>query len=562
MNQRARLSPVLSAVLSGLLLAAALWLFPGPSQAKGPDQVLTQAYRRLGRIFDPRHGGFGGAPKFPKALEVNFLLHYYRFTGADRARKMATITLDQMARGGIYDQLGGGFFRYATDSRWLVPHFEKMLSDNALLAPLYLAAYQITGQELDRRVAAATLNFVLRDLASPTGGFYASLDADSQGREGKYYLWSQAEVRQVVGAKAAPLVGAALGVTKRGNFHGLNVLTRPRSQAQLAHRFSLTEAQVSQILNPALEQLRQARAKRVPPARDDQIIVAWNGLMISALAQGAQVLGDQRYYQAAAQAARFILHHLVKEGRLYRIWAGGQASVPAFLDDYASLANALLDLFETDSDPYWLTEARRLADRMEELFLDSQEGVYFSEAQDQQTPLGRNRRILDRSVPSGNSLAALACWKLYRVTEDPRYQKRAGAILSRLQGQALKSPLGFPQLLTVQILYLTQPLDLTLVGDPGQPPMPAMVKACCRYFLPERRLVLKNPRTAAALEQALPWVKDYPAAPAGPVAYICRGFACLPPIATPEKLLAKLQQISAERPGAPSPGAPGLKEEK
>ena len=339
----------------------------GTGQA--PDkQALTEAYRRLSQEFDTRHGGFGGAPKFPEALELNFLLHYYRFTGEGRALEMANVTLEKMARGGIYDQLGGGFHRYATDARWLVPHFEKMLYDNALLAPLYLAQYQITGNELGRRVAGETLDFVLRDLGSPTGGFFSSLNADSEGKEGKYYVWSLDEVRQVVGAKAAPLVIAALGVTKRGNFEGVNILTRPLSEAELAKRFSLTVEQVRLTLNPALEQMRQARAKRVPPARDDKIIVSWNGLMISALAQGAQVLGDRRYYQAAAKGARFILKDLVKEGRLYRIWAGGKASVPAFLDDYAFLANALLDLFETDFDPYWLTEARRLVDRMEELF--------------------------------------------------------------------------------------------------------------------------------------------------------------------------------------------------
>ena len=532
----------------------------GTGQA--PDkEALTEAYRRLSQEFDTRHGGFGGAPKFPEALEINFLLHYYRFTGEDRALEMANVTLEKMARGGIYDQLGGGFHRYATDSRWLVPHFEKMLYDNALLAPLYLAQYQITGNELGRRVAGETLNFVLRDLGSPTGGFFSSLSADSEGKEGKYSVWSLDEVRQVVGAKAAPLVIAALGVTKRGNFKGVNILTRPVSEAELAKRFSLTVEQVRLTLNPALEQMRQARAQRVPPARDDKIIVSWNGLMISALAQGAQFLGDRRYYQAAANGARFILKDLVKEGRLYRIWAGGKASVPAFLDDYAFLANGLLDLFETDFDPYWLIEARRLVDRMEELFLDPQEGVYFYEGQDQKTPLGRNRSILDQSIPSGNSLAALACWKLYRFTEDTRYKKRAGAILSRFQGQALKSPLGFPQLLTVQILYLTPPLDLTLVGDPGQPTMQKMLKDCYRYFLPERRLVLKNPKTAAALEKAVPWLRDYPAAQEGPAAYICRGFACLPPIVTTEELLARLKQINAERTGAPSPGAPAGKQE-
>ncbi len=526
-----------------------------------PDkEAITQAYDRLSQAFDARHGGFGGAPKFPEALELGFLLHYYRYAGEARAQEMVSFTLEKMARGGIYDQLGGGFYRYATDSRWLVPHFEKMLYDNALLAPLYLAEYQITGDELDRRVAQETLDFVLRDLSSPSSGFFSSLNAESEGKEGKYYVWSLEEVRQVVGPKAAPLVLAALGVSQKGNFEGVNILTRPLSEAELAKRFSLSVEQVRLTLNPALNQLRQARAQRVPPSRDDKIIVSWNGLMIAALAQGAQVLGDRRYYQAAAKGARFILNDLVKEGRLYRIWANGKVSVPGFLDDYAFLANGLLDLFETDFDPYWLTEARRLVDQMEELFLDGSEGIYFYEGEDQKTPLGRNRSIYDQSIPSGNSMAALACWKLYRFTEDKRYQKRAQAILTRFQGQARKAPLAFPQLLSAQILYLMPALDLTLVGDPRHPAVQRMLKDCYRYFLPERRLVLKNPKAAAALEKVAPGVKDYPPSDKGPAAYICLNFACLPPITDPQDLSLKLGRLAARQDLALPPGPPAAQE--
>lgn len=527
-----------------------------------PDkEALTQAYGRLSQAFDARHGGFGVAPKFPEALELGFLLHYYRFAGEDRAQEMVRISLEKMARGGIYDQLGGGFHRYATDAQWLVPHFEKMLYDNALLAPLYLAMSQITGDKLDRRVAQETLDFVLRDLGSPTGGFYSSLNAESEGREGKYYVWSLDEVQQVVGPKAAPLVLTALGVTREGNFEGVNILTRPLSEAELARRFSLNVEEVSLTLIPALEKLRQARARRVAPSRDDKIIVAWNGLMISSLARGAQVLKDPKYYQAAAKGARFIQKDLVKEGRLYRIWAGGRAGVPAFLDDYAFLANGLLDLFETDFDPSWLTAARGLVDRMDDLFWDSAQGVYFYEGKDQKTPLGRNPSIHDQSIPSGNSMAALACWKLYRFTEDKRYQKRAQAVLTRLQGQARKSPLGSPQFLTVQILYLTPPLDLILVGDAAHPKMKEMLGDCYRYFLPERKLVLKDPKTAAALEKPVPGVKDYPLGQEGPVAYICRNFACLPPITEPKDLAAKLGRLASKQ-GLTWPAGPPAGEGK
>lgn len=531
--------------------------FAGETPGK---EAITQAYGRLGQAFDARHGGFGGAPKFPEALELGFLLNYQRYVGEPWALEMVGFTLEKMARAGIYDQLGGGFHRYSTDSRWLVPHFEKMLYDNALLSSVYLAHYQITGNGLDRRVAQETLDFVLRDLGSPTGGFFSSIDADSEGKEGKYYVWSLEEVRQVVGGKAAPLVLAALGVTKEGNFEGMNILTRPLTEAELAQLFSLKVEQVGEILNPALAKLRQARARRVPPSRDDKIIVSWNGLMISALAQGAQVLGEPKYYQAAAKGARFILQDLVIKGRLHRTWASGRVSVPGFLDDYAFLANGLLDLFETDFDPYWLTEAKRLADQMEKLFLDAPEGVYFYEGQDQKTPLGRNRSIHDQAIPSGNSMAAMACWKLYRFTEDKRYQKRAQAILTRLQGQAGKAPLAFPQLLSVQILYLLPPLDLILVGDPDQPKMKEMLKDCYRYFLPERKLVLKNPKTAAALEKAVPAVKVYPPGKEGPAAYICLNFACLPPITDSKDLAVKLGRLAARQDLTSPQGPPAAKE--
>ena len=527
-----------------------------------PDkEVLTRAYERLSRVFDAQQGGFGAAPKFPEALELSFLLHYYRFAGENRAREMVGFTLEKMARGGIYDQLGGGFHRYATDSRWLVPHFEKMLYDNALLSAVYLAHYQITGNEFDRRVAQETLDFVLRELGSASGGFYSSLNAESEGQEGQYYLWSLDEVQRVVGSTASPVVAAALGITQEGNFEGVNVLTRPLSEAELAERFALPEEEVRQTLTSAVEKLRQARAQRVPPSRDDKIIVAWNGLMISALARGAQVLGEPRYYQAAAQSARFILKDLVKEGRLYRIRADGQTNVPAFLDDYAFLANSLIDLFETDFDPSWLTAARGLVDRMDELFWDSEQGLYFYEGKDQKTPLGRNPGIHDRSIPSGNSLAALACWKLYRFTEDKRYQKRAQTILTRLQGQARNSPLAFPQLLSAQILYLTPPLDLILVGDPDNSQITEMLRDSYGSFLPERILVLKNPKTAASLEKVVPGVKYYLPLQEGPVAYICLNFACLPPITETKDFSAKLGQLASKQ-GVTWPAGPPAGEGK
>jgi uncharacterized protein len=523
-----------------------------PAGGDPGKEIPAQAYAALNARFDPRYGGFKGIRKFPEALDLNFLLAYYRYAGVARAREIVAFTLEKMARGGIYDQVGGGFHRYSTDALWQVPHFEKMLYDNALLIPLYLSDYQLTGRDLSRRVATETLNFVIRDLAAPQGGFFSALDSQSEHREGKYYLWNLAEVRKIVGEKAAPVVSAALGITPEGNFEevaGANVLSRPFTNVELAKRFSLKPEQVGQILSAAIEQLRQARSKRVPPARDDKIIVGWNGLMISALAQGAQVLGEPGYYQAAAKAARFILQNQVKDGRLYRIWAGGQTNVPGFLEDYAFLANGLLDLFETDFDPTWLTEARRLVERMDALFLDPKEGIYANVARDQEAPLVKSLITSDQSIPSGNSMAALVNWRLYRFTGNQHYQDRAQAILARFQGQARKNPLEFPHLLTTQTLLMMPALDLTVVGDPGQGQVRDMLQEIYRHYLPERRLVLKDPKKAAALEHAVPAARDYSLQGGAPAAYVCRNFACLPPITKPQELAAKLRQLSSQKAG-------------
>jgi uncharacterized protein YyaL (SSP411 family) len=533
----------------------------GKVRAPGQEpqrEVLAQAFRRLQETFDPQHGGFGKAPKFPEAVDLSFLLHYHRFAGEPKALDMAGVTLEKMARGGIYDQLGGGFHRYATDDKWLAPHFEKMLYDNALLPQVYLIHYQLTGSTQSKRIARETLNFAVRELGAPQGGFFSALDAQSEDKEGKYYLWSKAEVERAVGKKAAPLVSAALGITAAGNFEGANILTRPLTEAELAARFSMSPKQVRRALDAARKRLWEARDRRVRPARNDKIITAWNGLMISALAKGAQVLGDRKYYHTAAQAARFLLHNLIKEDRLQRIWTRGQASVPGFLEDYAFLAAGLLDLFETDFDPQWLVAGQRLQEQMEGLFLDAPQGVYFAVGRDQETPLVRAQSIYDRAMPSGNSMAALVCLKLHRFTGEDRFYKRAHAIISRFQGQARKVPLGFPQLLAVQTLYLTPSLELTVVGQPQAQKTQELLKEMYRRFLPERRLVLKNPQDAAGMEKLVPGVQYYTLKEGQPAAYICRNQTCLPPIASLAKLAAHLARFGSTISPSPRHPAAGI----
>jgi hypothetical protein len=349
-------------------------------------------------------------------------------------------------------------------------------------------------------------------------------------------------VERVVGSEALPLTAAALGVTREGNFEGANVLTRPFSRSELASRFSMAPEEVENRLKEALARLHRAREQRVKPHRDEKIITCWNALMIGALAQGAQVLGDRRFYEAAAKAAGFILAELLKPEGLFRIWSAGQVAVPGFSEDYAALAQALLELFETDFDPAWVRGAVQLMNLMEEKFLDAADGLYFYVAKDQEATLLRSKSLHDQTIPSGNSMAARVCLKLHRLTEEPRYLDRARAILRRLSPQARENPGGFGHFWTVAALHLAPPLDLTLVGDPGSPALKQMLAMIYGRFLPERRLVVKNPADCAALEELVPSARTYGPQEV-PVAYLCHDFACQPPISDTMELQKKLAEI-------------------
>jgi uncharacterized protein YyaL (SSP411 family) len=515
-----------------------------PGETKEPQlEQLQAAAENLKKDFDPVHGGFGRAPKFPRSLELAFLLHWAHLQKDPQAWDIFTVSLEKMARGGIYDQVGGGFHRYTVDEKWVVPHFEKMLYDNALLTPLYLAHYQITGSDFSRRIARETLDFALREMEAPPGGFYSAWDADSEGEEGKFYVWTKEEFHQAVPAEVAPLAAAALGVCEAGNFEGKNILTRPFAEKELAARFALTEADVKFNLRTALERLYQARRKRIKPHRDEKIIVSWNGLMLSALCLGTQVLGDKIYYDAANRGASFIFDQLFQDDHLYRIWSAGQVSVPGFLDDYALFANALLDLFETDFNPEWLAAARHLAGLMERWFLDEADGSFFYVAADQNATLVRGKSVYDQVIPSGNSMAAKVFWRLHRFTDEARYLERVKAVMHRFMWNASENPWGFSHFLTVPLLSLTPPLDLTLVGDPESPRMKELLKVSYQHYLPGRRLVLKNPADCSKLEELVPSAKTYVPPSPEPAAYLCHNYTCQPPVSDPQELAGKLTQL-------------------
>ncbi len=493
------------------------------------DKVIEHAWE----YFDPENGGFGGAPKFPPSLDLGFWARYYHRTAKIEVLDRLTFTLEKMATGGIHDQLRGGFHRYTVDAVWLVPHFEKMLYDNAQLAQRYLEAYQITEDNHLADIARETLDYVLAEMTSPQGAFYAAQDADSEGVEGKFFVWTPEEIAQVVGPDLAPFVNAAFGVVPGGNFeHGSSVLHCPKTETELAREFSLTAAQVRENLARARRQLLAAREKRIRPHRDEKIITAWNGLMISAMAWGGQVLGNDTYRQAAAGAASFILDREKQVGRLQRTWGATARKGSAFLDDYAFFISGLLDLFETDFSEKWLEAALRLAEEVEVSFYDRAAGGYFYTPQEHEKLLVRPKNFMDLAIPSGNSVMVHNLIRLHRFTENRNFLSRAQEMLSRLQALMLNNPRALTHLASAQEEFLTQTVAITLVGELGDPAVQEMLAVIYRRYLPHRRLVVKNPNDYEKLLDLVPAAREYEQIDGKPTAFVCQGYTCLAPVQT------------------------------
>ena len=516
-----------------------------PPLGSEPDfATLDKVTQHSWDYFDQENGGFGGAPKFPPSLDLGFWARYYHRTDKAEVLDRFDFTLRKMAAGGIYDQLRGGFHRYTVDAVWLIPHFEKMLYDNAQLAQRYLEAYQITGEAYFADIARETLDYVLAEMTSPTGAFYAAQDADSEGEEGKFFVWTPEEIAQVLGPELAPLINAAFGVTAEGNFeHGTSVLYRPKTEAELVRQFSLTAGQVQDSLAQARRQLLAAREKRIRPHRDEKIITAWNGLMISAMAYGGQVLAHDAYCQAAARAAGFILDRENQVGRLQRTWGAPDKKGSAFLDDYAFFIAGLLDLFETDFNLAWLQAAIRLTGEVETSFYDQESGGYFSTPREHEKLLVRPKNFLDLAIPSGNSVTVHNLIRLHRFTENPDYLSRAREMLSRLQTLMLENPRALTHLASAQEEFLAPTVAITLVGEPQDQMIQEMLAVVYRCYLPHRRVVIKNPNDYDDLVALIPAARDYDQIDGKPTAFVCQGYTCLAPVQSAaglEDLLATL----------------------
>ena len=440
----------------------------GEGPLPGPDS-LDAALERYKASFDSIDGGLKQRPKFPSSLPVRLLLNQYRRTGDTRLREMAELTLSKMAAGGMYDQVGGGFHRYSTDSKWLVPHFEKMLYDNALLTVAYLEGYQVSGRVEFAGVARDILRYVSREMTSADGAFYSATDADSLGPDGEmdegwYFTWTPAEILSALGAEDAGRVQAYYGVTAGGNFEGRNILHVPRPRDEVARLLGVGTEVLQATLERSRDKLYAVRSERPPPLRDDKILTSWNGLMISAMARGGFVLAEPDLVERAARAASFLLQHCRKEGRLLRSYKDGRARHNAYLDDYAFLIAGLLDLFEATFDPRWLREAVALQDYLERHYQDSENGGFFMTSDDHEKLLAREKPAYDGAEPSGNSIALMNLLRLHELTADDRYGAAADGLLAGFGERLRRGPTGMSELLLALDFRLDTPKQIVIVA--------------------------------------------------------------------------------------------------
>jgi uncharacterized protein YyaL (SSP411 family) len=508
-----------------VLAAQAGALGGADGQAELEEGILRQAFDGLRSAFDPNWGGFGPAPKFPQPMTCEFLLRC-SLRGYPGALDMARLTLDKMAAGGIFDQVGGGFHRYSTDGRWLVPHFEKMLYDNALLVRLYTHAWQRTGEDRYRRVAGRTADYLLRELRHGDGGFFSSQDADSEGVEGRFFVWAFDELAGIAGEAVA----RHLGATPEGNWEGTNVLWTP-DPADPA-----LEAEVA----TALPRLFEAREGRVHPATDDKVLAAWNGLAVTALAEAGRAFGEPRYTDAALAAARFVLESLTDDrGRLLRSWREGRRGGPGYLDDYACVADACLTLYETTFDLRWLREARRLAEAMVELFADPGGDGFYQTGRDAEQLVIRPRELFDNAVPAGSSMAADVLQRLGRLTGAQDTEQAGLAALRPVLGVLGRAPTGFGHALGAADFALARVREVAIVGRPGAADTEALLAEVWRTYQPNRVLAAAAPDDAAA-QGEVPLLADRPAREGRATAYVCEHFVCQQPVTEPRELAAQL----------------------
>ena len=520
--------------------------------------MLDAAAASFTRTFDSVNGGFGGAPKFPAAMSLEFLLRYHHRTGDDMALSIVMQTLDKMARGGIYDQLGGGFHRYSVDATWLVPHFEKMLYDNAQLIRVYLHAYQILKRseadvpplaiaggtdkaEFYKRIAVETLEYVRREMLDASGGFYSTQDADSEGEEGKFFVWTPAEIDEVLDKDEATAFCSYFDVTAEGNFEGENILNVKNPVATAPGSDTASDADASMQagrLRSSRDRLFTEREKRIKPNRDEKVLTAWNGLMLAAFADAAGVLGDDEYIEIAKRNADFILTQMQRDGRLLRTWKEGTAKLNGYVEDYANVVDGLIALFQVSGEVEYLVEARRLADLMITEFWDEENGGFFFTSNDHEELIVRNKDFYDNATPSGNSVAADVLLKLAKLTGDEKYERFAVTVLRLAASQIRQHPQGFGRALSALEFHLGETKEIAVFGEKGND---LECEVLSRY-LPNAVVVLSSDAKADA--DVIPLLKDREMVEGRPTAYICENFVCQRPVTSVKELHGLLRPFA------------------
>ncbi len=519
-----------------------------PSPISISESVLEEAVGQFKDEFDETHGGFGTAPKFPPAMGLSFLLRSHRHSGNPHTLTMVTKTLDMMAAGGIYDHIGGGFARYSTDARWLVPHFEKMLYDNALLARVYVEAYQVTKKPLYRQVAIEVLDYVRREMTGPEGGCYSSTDADSDGVEGKFFVWTPAEVRSILkDDEGARRFCALYDITESGNWEHTNIPNRLRPLEEVARQLNLTTDELLELASRAKPLLYEARRHRIPPGLDNKVITAWNGMMLSAIAEAARVFGHAGYLESAKRMADFLLRsHAKPDGRLLRTSRGDRAHLDAYLEDYAYLTEGLVDLYEAGSAESYLQAAGRLAEYLISDFMDQEQGGFFTTANHHESLIFRHREGTDGATPSANAVAASALARLSFHFDREDWRRAAVAAIRAYGRQMTRYPRAFAKSLAVVDFLTEGPVELAIVGEESQDNIRALRSAVARCYLPNRIVATGSPKEPSSL----PLLKDRPAVSDQPTLYICRNYTCRQPIIDPhsvEKALQADQSVSTGR---------------
>jgi len=503
-----------------------------PGHAVGYD-TLKKAYEQLTRAFDPNWGGFGTAPKFPTPHNLTFLLRWHKRSADPSALKMVEKTLDAMRRGGIFDQIGLGFHRYSVDREWLVPHFEKMLYDQALLTMAYTGAYQTTGKEKFGQVVREILTYVLRDMTAPEGGFYCAEDADSEGREGLFYVWTPGEVTKHLGDKSGDLFCRFYDISDASNFEdGLSIPHIPVDPETFAKKEGMGLKELETVLEDARQKLFIVREKRIHPLKDDKILTAWNGLMIVALAKASQAFGDQSYTDAARKAADFILKNLrTTDGRLLRRYRQGDAAYPGYLDDYAFLVWGLIELYEATFDISYLEQAVAMNREMIDIFWDKQGGGLYFTGKGNELLVMQNKEIYDGALPSGNSVAALNFLRLGRMTGNIGLEQKYEQLIRHFSAQVTEHPIAHTQLLAALDFVVGPSREIVIAGDPALDGTQTMINAIYRKFLPNKVLLFRpqglGGKTLAGLS---PYTEFMTPVNHKPTVFVCEQYACQAPI--------------------------------